>query len=183
MSFYDFCPLDTTAIIIISVLIILTGFIICILGLYYKYQEHIKIWLFAHEWCSRFVTEKQLDEEKLYDAFVSYSYNDHSFVINELVPKLENDPTPYKLYLHYRDCSIDKCISDIIARFVQNSRRTIVILSPNFLGSVWGKMEFRVAHCQALSEGRAKVILIFYDDIELINDLDAELKAIISIKN
>nr|XP_012226641.1 PREDICTED: protein toll-like [Linepithema humile] len=181
MSFYDFCPLDTTAIIIISVLITLTGFIICILGLYYKYQKHIKIWLFAHEWCLRFVTEEQLDKEKSYDAFVSYSHNDHSFIINELIPKLENGPTPYKLCLHYRDCSIYECVSDVIAKSVTNSRRTIVILSPNFLDSVWGKMEFRVSHCQALSEGRAKVILIFYDDIGPINDLDAELKAIITM--
>ncbi|XP_067216686.1 protein toll-like isoform X1 [Linepithema humile] len=180
MTSYDFCPLDTTAIVSFSVSITLLGFIICILGLYYKYQKHIKIWLFAHEWCLRFVTEEQLDEEKLYDAFVSYSHNDHSFIINELVPKLENGPTPYKLCLHYRDCSIYECVSDVIARSVQNSRRTIVILSPNFLNS-WGKMEFRVSHCQALSESRAKAILIFYDDIGLINDLDAELKAIITM--
>ncbi|XP_067216689.1 protein toll-like [Linepithema humile] len=179
MSFYDFCPLNTTAIIIINVLITLTGFIICIFGLYYKYQEHIKIWLFAHEWW--FVTKDQLDEEKLYDAFVSYSHDDHSFIINELVPKLENGPTLYKLCLHYRDCSIHECALDVIARSVQNSRRTIIILSPNFLDSVWGMMEFRVAYCQALSEGRAKMILILYDDIGLLSDLDEELKVIITM--
>ncbi|XP_067216691.1 protein toll-like [Linepithema humile] len=179
MTFYDFCPLDTTAIISISVLIILIGFIICIFGLYYKYQELIKIWLFAHEWW--FVTKDLLNKEKLYDAFVSYSHDDHSFIINELVPKLENGPTLYKLCLHYRDCSIHECALDVIARSVQNSRRTIVILSPNFLDSVWRMMEFRVAYCQALSEGRAKMILILYDDIGLLSDLDEELKMIITM--
>ncbi|XP_012215724.1 protein toll-like [Linepithema humile] len=181
MTFYDFCPF-TTVIIRIGVLITLIGFNICILGLCYKYnKKYNKKWLIAHEWYIRFVTEKQLNEEELYDAFVSYSHKDHNFIINELVPKLENGPTPYKLCLHYRDCSINESISDIIARSVQKSRRTIVILSPNFLDSVWGKMEFRVAYCQALSEGRAKMILILYDDIGLLDDLDAELKAIITM--
>lgn len=182
MTIIDFCPLNTTMIISISIAISLTGLLIGIFGLlYYKYQRQIKVWLFAHQWCLWFVTEEELDKEKLYDAFVSYSHKDHDFVVNELVSKLENGSTPFKLCLHYRDWLAGEWIPANIASSVENSRRTIVVLSPNFLESVWGRMEFRAAHSQALSEGRARVILILYGDIGPTDDLDPELKAYISM--
>ncbi|XP_012235817.2 protein toll isoform X1 [Linepithema humile] len=182
MTVTDFCPFDTAAIISISVAIALLGLIIGTFGLlYYKYQEQIKIWLFAHQWCLWFVTEEELDKDKQYDAFVSFSHKDDDFIMDELVPKLESGPTPFKLCLHYRDWLAGEWIPDNIARSVENSRRTIVVLSPNFLDSVWGRMEFRAAHCQALSDGRARVILILYGDIGPTNDLDPELKAYLSM--
>ncbi|XP_011643169.1 protein toll [Pogonomyrmex barbatus] len=182
MSVIDFCPFNTTAIISVSVAISLMGLFIGIFGLlYYKYQRQIKVWLFAHKWCLWFVTEEELDKDKLYDAFVSYSHKDHDFVVNELVPKLEKGPTPFKLCLHYRDWLAGEWIPANIARSVEDSRRTIVVLSPNFMESVWGRMEFRAAHSQALSEGRARVILILYGDVGPTDDLDPELKAYISM--
>jgi len=51
------------------------------------------------------------------------------------------------------------------------------VLSPNFLKSVWGEVEFRTAHCQALKDRAARVIVILYEDVGSIKDLDEELKA------
>lgn len=178
MTDVDFCPVYTALIIGISVSLCLTGLLISVLGLlYYKYQRQIKVWLYAHQWCLWCVTEEELDKEKLYDAFVSYSHKDHDFVVNELVSKLESDPMPFKLCLHYRDFVPGEWITKNIASSVENSKRTVVVLTPNFLESVWGKMEFRAAHSQALSDGRARVILILHGDIGPTDDLDPELKA------
>lgn len=187
MNFNDFCPdFDTTIIISTSLIIAFIGLIIGILGLYYKYQTHIKIWLFAHQWCSWSATEEQLNLDKRfeYDAFVSFSRMDHDFVANELVPKLESGAKPFKLCLYYRDWSDrdNRSLTANILRSVENSRRTMVVLSENFLESNWGRLEFMIAHRQPLSEGRSsRVILILYGDVGPTDNLDPELRAYISM--
>jgi len=184
ITVHDVCStqFDLTMIYSSSITVALMGLIIGFIGtLYYKYQRYIKIWLFAHQWCLWFVTEEELDKDKLYDAFVSFSHKDDDFVIDELIPELESGPSPFKLCLHYRDWLAGEWITSNIARSVENSKRTIVVLSPNFLESVWGRMEFRVAHCQALSDRRARVIMILYGDIGPTDNLDSELKAYISM--
>lgn len=144
--------------------------------LFYRHQEPIKIWLFAHGYLLWWVTEEELDKDKEYDAFISYSHKDEDFIIQNLLPVLEGGPNPYKLCLHYRHFIPGEMISTQVTKSVLKSRRTLVVLSPNFLESVWGKMEFRTAHTQAMAEGRARVIIVLYGEVDM-DMLDDELKA------
>lgn len=46
--------------------------------------------------------EDELDEDKKYDAFISFSHKNETFV-QEIVDELEKGPNSYELCLHSRD--------------------------------------------------------------------------------
>lgn len=145
------------------------------------YEHEIKVWMFAHKICLWLVAEKEIDKDKIYDAFVSFSHKDQDFVDKHLIPQLEkNNDHNYKLCIHYRDFIVGEFIPSQIVYSVENSRRTIIVLTPNFLDSVWGRMEFRTAHLQAIKEGCARVIIVMLEDVSN-EKLDPELKAYITM--
>ncbi|CAJ1048266.1 LOW QUALITY PROTEIN: toll-like receptor 2 type-2 [Xyrichtys novacula] len=93
-----------------------------------------------------------------YDAFVSYSERDASWVENLLVPELERtressedsmnavSPRPLTLCLHKRDFLPGHWIMDNIMSAIESSRRTIFILSENFVQSDWCRYELDFSH-------------------------------------
>lgn len=164
--------------VIVSVVLAISGITIgVLLAVYYRYKKEIKVLLFVHNCCLRFVADDELDKDKPYDAFISYSHMDEDFVINELVPKLEEGPHPFKLCLHYRDWVAGELIVDQIARSVDKSKRTVIVLSENYLKSTWGVVEFRLAHRKTLYESRPRLIIILYQDVSSLRNLDPELRA------
>ncbi|XP_040172649.1 protein toll-like isoform X1 [Anopheles arabiensis] len=155
--------------------------IVCLLAiwLYMKYSLEIKVWLFKHNLLQWLVTEEQIDMDKRYDAFISYSHKDEEFVTDKLLPRLESEELNFKICWHVRDFMPGEMITSQIAKAVEDSRRTIIILSHNYLESVWGQMEFNTAYLQSLEDKRNRVIPIIYQDIDDIDQLDPKLQAYI----
>lgn len=146
-------------------------------ALVYKYSSEIKLLIYSREWLRWMIREEDVDRDKIYDAFVSFSHKDARFVAEQLLPGLENGPRPFKICVHYRDWVIGEWIPAQIASSVEQSRRTIIVLSKNFVDSVWGKMEFRVAHLSAQKEKRTRVVVVLLEDAPPDDQLDAELRA------
>lgn len=137
----------------------------------------MKVWLYSKAFFKRFVAEEELDKDKIFDAFLSYSHKDEDFVVEHLIPELENGPEHYKLCVHARDWIIGEFITKQIINSVSDSRRTIIVLSKHFIESEWATMEFRTAHVQAMKEGRHRLIVILYDDVDPKSIQDEELRA------
>ncbi|XP_071502711.1 toll-like receptor Tollo [Diadema antillarum] len=101
------------------------------------------------------------DDDKEFDAFISYSQQDDEFVLRYMVPLLEDkQQQPLSVCLHHRHFLPGECIAANIVRAVARSRRIVLVLSENFLLSEWCMYEFRMAHLQALQERTNSILIV-----------------------
>ncbi|XP_078661437.1 uncharacterized protein LOC144905584, partial [Branchiostoma floridae x Branchiostoma belcheri] len=156
-------------VIIILMAILLTLFII--ITILYCNRKYLQVWLYMK--CGWRFDPKDDGDDKTYDAFISYSSRDELIVIRELAPGLEE--RGFKLCLHYRDFPVGACIATTIIETVEASRRTVILLSQNFVDSEWCALEFKAAHRQVLEDRRNRIVVIVLDDLELQN-VDKDLK-------
>lgn len=95
---------------------VLVGIIVATVSLFYKYQKIIKIWLYTHNLCMRFVSEDEIDEEKIYDAFVVFATPDQP-IVEDLIHRLEGGPNPYKCCVGVRDWPPGQLLIDLVKNF------------------------------------------------------------------
>ena len=139
-------------------------------------KELLQVWCFSKfGWRMLAKDTKDADDKRMYDAFVVCSNKDEYFVIHELTPKLERGHKRFKLCLHFRDFTVGESIAEAIVNSIENSKRTIVVLSDNFLECEWCKFGFQTAHQQVLHERNNRMIVIVMHDIDE-KRLDPQLK-------
>lgn len=115
-SIADLCEEYDVVITISFVIASIIGLLIgTMVALYYKYREELKVWLYANNCCLQFITEDDLDKDKIYDAFLSYSHKDVYFVL-DLMNVLEKEPYSFKLCLHDRDWMPGEFITDSVSK-------------------------------------------------------------------
>lgn len=79
-----------------------------------------------------------------YDVFVSYSDNDRAWVLDELIPNMEN-PTDINICLHERDFQVGLSILENIIQCMDKSRCLLLVVSESFLKSNWCAFEMHLA--------------------------------------
>jgi uncharacterized protein YjbI with pentapeptide repeats len=99
-----------------------------------------------------------------YDAFVLYSSipDDRLWVHLKLVQELEN-VYGFRLCVHHRDFLGGCDIVDNIEQAILSSRKVLVVMSENFIGSDWCVDEVRMT----MSVDRNKFVVIMYRDVML----------------
>ncbi|XP_076373422.1 toll-like receptor Tollo [Tachypleus tridentatus] len=167
----DFMPM---LIVIISLFVLLLFVVILLL----VYRREMSVWFFTKYGVKLFQRNAECEEERLFDAFVSYSKKDEAFITQLFTPELEYGNPPYRLCLHYRDLPVGGYMSDAIVEAMESSRRTIVIISDHFLQSEWCRYEFKSAHHEVLRSNKQKVILIFLGQI-LQKNLDPDIRLLL----
>ena len=82
----------------------------------------------------------------------------------------------FKCLIHTRDWSVGEMIPDQILHSVESSRRTIIVLSPAYIDSMWTKLEFRAAHKQALQDRTRRLVLVTLGSLPALASLDEDLQ-------
>lgn len=149
--------------------------IVLVCGIF-MYRKELRVWIYSR--CGLRMCYKTTafeNEDRLFDAYVSYSVKDDAFVRQMLAPGLEQGEPAYRLCLHYRDFNVSAYVADTIVEAVESSRRTIVVLSKNFLQSEWCRFEFKSALHEVLKDRRRRMIVILLGDIPQ-RDLDPDIR-------
>ncbi|XP_061081695.1 toll-like receptor 22 [Conger conger] len=103
-------------------------------------------------------------QEFEYDAFISYNTRDEPWVLEELLPELE-DRQGWRLCLHHRDFEPGKPILENIVESIYRSRKTICLISRHYLESEWCSREIQVASFRLFDESQDVLVLVFLEDI------------------
>ncbi|XP_046394524.1 toll-like receptor 2 [Ischnura elegans] len=107
--------------------------------------------------------------ECIYDAFVSYSGRDRSWVLRVLQPELEESDQKYQLCLHDRNFTLGGIITQNIVDSIDKSRKTILILSENFVDSQWCRWEMEMANHKLFNDSRSFLVLIELERLDRKN--------------
>ncbi|XP_028979054.2 toll-like receptor 13 [Esox lucius] len=101
-----------------------------------------------------------------YDTFVSYSGKDELWVVEELLPNLEQRGPPFlNLCLHSRDFQLGKDIVENITDSLYRSRHTLCLVSRHYLRSNWCSLEMKLATARLQVEQRDILLLVFLEKI------------------
>ena len=162
---------------VITAMVSVFAIILVTISLLYRYRNIIQVWLYSRYGVR--ISKLKEDEDKDYDAFISYSSKDERYVVRELAPRLEEGDPPFRLCVHYRDWIVGRGIAESVISSVHSSRRTIMLLSKNYIDSEWCNYEFQTAHHQVMKDKTCRLIVILMDD-EPPEGLDEELKLYIT---
>ncbi|XP_041640050.1 toll-like receptor 2 [Cheilinus undulatus] len=141
------------------------GVILLIVGLCHKFNV---LWYLKMTWTwLRAKRKPKLKKGELeFDAFVSYSEMDSSWVEAHLVPELEQVEPRLRLCLHKRDFLPGGWILDNIMDAIERSHRTLFVLSQHFVRSEWCKYELDYTHFRMFDHNDDSVVLILLEPID-----------------
>lgn len=132
-------------------------------ALVYRYRWKLRYLYYASRLAYRRL-HNDCNDDFQFDAFVSYSSEDNDFVHGQLIQELETR-AGLILNVHNRDFIPGRPIPCNIVDAVQNSRRTLVVLSRELLRSDWCHYEMQMATMEAAHTGRDVLLFLIYEDV------------------
>ena len=141
-----------------------------IIGLLVTWVYRKRWWIRYHYfiarqmWINRRKQEEQSREFR-YDLFVAHSSCNQGWVDDVLQPKLE-DENGIKLCLHQRDFALGGVITDLIVENIENSRKILLLLSPQFITSHWCKFETLMAIQKLMKKGHDVLLLAILEPLD-----------------
>ncbi|XP_072312616.1 uncharacterized protein [Eucyclogobius newberryi] len=146
-----------------------TSFSLVLLALLSSFTYHFLRWqlVYSYYLFRAFLYDGKKKNEgsaPVYDAFVSYNVHDEEWIYHKLVPELE-ERQGWKLCLHHRDFEPGREILENITDAIYSSRKTLCVISPQYLQSEWCSREIQMASFRLFDEQKDVLILLFLEEI------------------
>ncbi|KAK6171558.1 hypothetical protein SNE40_019720 [Patella caerulea] len=159
-----FCGIHFTEMITASSSVILiVGFIIGPIA--YKYRWKLRYLYYAARSSAKIRQLPGNDDHFEYDAFISYSEDARLFVVQTMKLRIEEE-AGLKLCLHNRDFLPSLPIAEGIVTAVKTSRKTVLVMSPDFVKSYWCLYEMNMADMESQHTGRDVLLILLYKHIK-----------------
>jgi hypothetical protein len=98
----------------------------------------------------------QAQGEFQYDVFISYSHKDETWVIDTLLPRLERAGLRVVVSGEFGDPGVARVVN--IERGIQQAKRTVVVLSSNYLADSMADFENVLAQTLGIQEGSYRLL-------------------------
>ena len=102
----------------------------------------------------------------VFDAFISFNVDDIKWVKDNLIVELE-EKRGLRLCIHHRDFPPSRSIEENIVDAIEISRKTILVLSSNFVKSNWCHFEVQMARNKLFEKGYDVIVPILLGDFDL----------------
>ncbi|XP_071160919.1 toll-like receptor 4 [Mytilus edulis] len=139
-----------------------------ITSLVYRYRWKIRYmyYMTKGKYSYQKISPDDDDGEYSYDAFISYSDDDRSFVLKDCIEKLEKEEN-FRLCIHQREFMPGQYITVNITNCIHTSRTTVCLITRKFLESYYCMFEFNMARMESIYSRNGKTILflVFYEQI------------------
>lgn len=157
-------------------------YIVCSVTVAFMLSIIMGIFLVKNKWKTRYVvyrfkqrfkkltghsTIPQSDSPSYeYDIMISYSPKELSFVLTDVIPRLENK-AGFQLYVKDRDEPAGISCGEAIMEAIQNSRRVVCLVTKSYLKSRWQDYELNMSRMEAIEdrENLNFVHLILFPDV------------------
>ena len=147
--------------IIITLLILVVFTLLILVVCFGLYFYRTKQWSLRYQ-LAKYRLKRQAGpiegREFSFNAFVSYSSADETWVTTKLLSNLETEcgdsDDPFKLCIHERDFKVGMPIADNIVLNLEQSICCILILTESFTQSYWCNFEAHAAHQLFLEQNR-----------------------------
>ena len=148
---------------------------LALIGLLCKYRWHIKYKL--HLLLRNYRPFPNLEEEFemiegngpiQYHAYVAYndeSRRDKDWVLDNLQPNIEDGSEPFQLCIKCRDFVGGRPLIEMISERIYQSRKTILVLTPQFIASEWCYHEMETAQMLLFQQERDVLVLVLLENI------------------
>ena len=121
---------------------------------------------------------KDTDDRQQFDAFVAYANGDLNWVIDNMIPELE-ESRGYSLRLEDRDWLAGKPIVDNIMISIKSSRKILLIISPHFAADPWCEEMLMMAQNHLAGRARTNLIPVVLEEPR-VEQLTPSLRALLT---